>query len=117
MKKLIFVFAAIVALIILFSTIGPMIGLAICLGILYFSFKKFVRASETTSKVFWGIIGVVALIGAISNLPAIIGLVAAYVLYYVYKNWNKKSDVIIEKPSDDPFTNFEKEWEKLNKTW
>jgi lia operon protein LiaI len=82
-------------------------------AILYFLFKKFLKADSTGAKIGWGILGVIALMITASNAPAILAIVAAYVLYLVYKNWNKdKTTTIVE--SDDPFTNFEKQWSQLN---
>ncbi|MFC0186826.1 flagellar basal body rod protein [Fictibacillus aquaticus] len=103
-----------IAAIVLLANLGPMAGLAIGLAILYFAFKKFTGAETTGKKVLWGAIGVLALCASISNLPAILGVVAIYVLYVVYKKWN---DHAISEPavSDDPFTNFERQWAELKK--
>jgi lia operon protein LiaI len=51
---------------------------------------------------------------SIHNAPAIIGVVAAYVLYLVYKNWNSSKKTVVKEESD-PFVNFEKQWNELNK--
>ena len=103
------------ASIILLSQIGPLLGLVISAAILYFAFKQFVKATTTLGKIGWGIGGVIMLVITASNLPAIIGLAAAYVLYLVYKKWNNNKQSIITKKSDDPFQNFEKQWSELNK--
>ena len=103
-----------IAAVVLLGHLGPMIGLVISLAILYYAFKKFVKADSTGKKVIWGAIGILALISSISNVPAILGVVAAYVLYHIYKNWNKK-EVVVKTESSDPFTNFEKQWAELNK--
>jgi len=39
---------------------------------------------------------------------------AAYVLYLVYKNWNKKNKAA-PKNETDPFVSFEKQWNDLKK--
>lgn len=49
---------------------------------------------------------------SIHNAPAIIGVAAAYVLYLVYKNWNKNKRNTV-KEDTDPFVNFEKQWNDL----
>ncbi|MGN8843845.1 lmo0954 family membrane protein [Niallia sp. Sow4_A1] len=104
------------ASIILLSQIGPLLGLVISAAILYFAFKQYVKATSTAGKVGWGIAGIIMLIITASNLPAIIGLAAAYILYLVYKKWNNnKQSIITKKSSDDPFQNFEKQWSELNK--
>ncbi|MCB5236798.1 flagellar basal body rod protein [Niallia alba] len=103
------------ASIILLSQIGPMLGLVISAAILYYAFKQYTKATSTSGKIGWGTAGVIMLIITASNLPAIIGLAAAYVLYLVYKKWNNKQTIITKKSSDDPFQNFEKQWSELNK--
>lgn len=104
------------ASIILLSQIGPLLGLIISAAILYFAFKQFVKATNTSGKIGWGAAGIIMLVITASNLPAIIGLAAAYILYLVYKKWNNnKQSIITKKSSDDPFQNFEKQWSELNK--
>lgn len=115
MKKILLVIAAIIAGTVLFGSIGPLLGLAICVAIAYFSYRQFMKSNETASKVLWGIVGVIGLFGAISNVPALIGVVAIIALYYIYKSWNKGKNDKIDN-LDDPFTNFEREWENLKKT-
>ncbi|PLS18425.1 flagellar basal body rod protein [Bacillus sp. M6-12] len=103
-----------IAAITLLANVGPMIGLAISLVILYFVFKEFLKASRTPSKIAWAIIGLVALSASLANVPSIIGLVAAYVLYLVYKKWNE-TKVSCKTAENDPFINFEKQWAELKK--
>ena len=45
-----------------------------------------------------------ALMASASNIPAVLGIAAAYVLYVVYKNWNKTKTVVHEEK--DPFVNL-----------
>ncbi|WP_400245465.1 flagellar basal body rod protein [Niallia sp. JL1B1071] len=117
MKKFGLFLIGAVASIILLSQIGPLLGLVISAVILYFAFKQYVKATSTTGKIGWGIAGIIMLVITASNLPAIIGLAAVYVLYLVYKKWNnnKKQSIISKNSSDDPFQNFEKQWSELNK--
>jgi lia operon protein LiaI len=116
MKKLGLIVLGGIAAFVLLANLGPMIGLAICSVILYFAFKEFVKTDSTFKKVLWIAIGLITLSALVSNLPAIIGIVAAYVLYVVYKKWNtQKNEVVVEK--NDPFTNFENEWNELNKNF
>ncbi|MGX6442213.1 lmo0954 family membrane protein [Neobacillus sp. K501] len=114
MKKFGLLLAGGIAAMVLLSTIGPMIGLLVSLGILYFIYKQFIKAETTGGKIVLGIFGVIFLMASISNAPAIIGAVAAYVLYLVYKNWNNSKRTIV-KEETDPFVNFEKQWNELNK--
>ncbi|MEH7505825.1 flagellar basal body rod protein [Neobacillus drentensis] len=112
MKKFGLLVAGGIAAIILLSTIGPMLGLLVSLGLLYFIYKKFLKAESTGWKIGLGIIGGIVLLASLHNIPAIIGVGAAYVLYLVYKNWNRNKQVIVKEESD-PFINFEKQWNDL----
>ncbi|MFD1739845.1 flagellar basal body rod protein [Bacillus salitolerans] len=102
-----------VAAIILLANVGPLVGLVISLAIMYYAFKGFMKTNSTVSKVFWAIFGLIAFAATASNVPAIVAVVAAYVLYIVYKKLKQTDEVMVEK--NDPFTNFEKEWAKLNR--
>lgn len=114
MKKFGLLLAGGIAAIVLLSTIGPMIGLIVSLAVLYLIFKQFLKSESTGVKIGLGIIGFFVLMASIHNAPAIIGVVAAYVLYLVYKNWNRSKRSPIKEESD-PFVNFEKQWNELNK--
>ncbi|WP_066256199.1 flagellar basal body rod protein [Neobacillus drentensis] len=114
MKKLGLLVAGGIAAIILLITIGPMVALLVSLVLLYFIYKQFLKAESTGWKIGIGIIGVIVLLASLHNIPAIIGVGAAYVIYLVYKNWNRNKKVIIKKETD-PFINFEKQWNELNK--
>lgn len=105
---------AVVLVVIALSSIGPMIGLAVSVAVLYFSFKQYHKSPSSWGKVFWGVIGIIAIFTSLGNLPAIIGVVALYVLFVVYKKWKqqKVENIVVE---NDPFTNFEKQWNELNK--
>ncbi|MCM3690157.1 flagellar basal body rod protein [Neobacillus niacini] len=112
MKKFGLCLAGGIAAIILLSTIGPMVGLLISLAVLYFIYKQFLKAESTGWKIALGIFGVIFLLVSIANAPAIIGVVAAYVLYLVYKNWNSSKHSVVKEEAD-PFVNFEKQWNEL----
>ena len=113
MKKFGLLLVGGIAAIVLLSQLGPIIGLAVSAAILYLVFKQFIKSTVTWEKVVWGIAGLIMLTITASNLPAIIGVAAAYVLYLVYKKWNGSTSAKIKK--DDPFTNFENQWNELNK--
>lgn len=100
-----------IAAIVLLSTIGPMLGLALSLFILYFIFKQFLKTKTKKGKIGFGILGLIVLMASLHNIPAVIGVLAAYVLYLVYKKWNgNKSETVKE---EDPFVNFEKQWNDI----
>jgi len=114
MKNLLtFTLAAILAIIAI-ASLGNMVGLAICLIIVYFSLKQFLKTRSTWQKIAWGILGVIGLSGLLGNLPALAGIAAIYVLYAGYKNW-KKEKADESKMEQDPFTNFERQWKDLEK--
>jgi lia operon protein LiaI len=104
-----------VAAVVLLTNVGHLVGLAISLVILYYAYKGFKKSESTFSKVVWATLGIIALMTAASNFPAILGGVAAYVLYVVYKKWKLTDQEVISE--DDPFTNFEKQWAELKKTY
>ncbi|MBM7690600.1 lia operon protein LiaI [Peribacillus deserti] len=110
MKKFGLAAAAVIAGVVLLANLGPMVGLAVSIAILYYVAKKFMKAETTGKKVIWGGLGLIMLAASISNAPAIIGVVAAFVLYLIYKNWNKARETQLD---NDPFVNFEREWAKL----
>jgi lia operon protein LiaI len=112
MKKFGLLLAGGLAAVVLLSTIGPMIGLLVSLVLLYFIFKQFLKAESTGGKIGLGIIGFIILMASIPNIPAIIGVAAAYVLYLVYKKWNSKKNSFVKEESD-PFVNFEKQWNDI----
>lgn len=115
MKKFGLLLAGGIAAIILLSNLGPMIGLALSITILYFVYKQFIKTESNWEKAGWGIIGLAALLASASNIPAIIGIGAAYVLYLVYKKWNGTKVTFTKEESNDPFANFEKQWAEINK--
>jgi lia operon protein LiaI len=115
MKKLGLLAAGGIAAAVLVANLGPIVGLAVCLIILYYSFKQFMKAEAAWKKVLWAVLGLSALSAAASNVPAIFGIAAAYVLYIVYKKWNENKQTM--KTGDDPFTNFERQWAELKRNY
>ena len=112
MKKLGLILIGGIAAFVLLINFVPMLALAITLGIGYLVLREFLKAKTTGAKLIWGLIGLLVISVSISNLPSIIGLVAAVVLYFVYKKWNERKVVVEES---DPFSSFEREWAKMNK--
>lgn len=112
MKKVGLFIIGFIALMVVLANVGPLISLAICAVVLYLTFRQFMKSESKGAKIAWAIISIVMLMVTISHFPAILGLVAAYILYLVYKHWNKKDEVIVEDA--DPFINFERQWKDLN---
>jgi lia operon protein LiaI len=114
MKKFLLFLAGLVALIVLLANIGPMILLGVSVWLLYVVFKQFMKSDSTAGKIGWIVAGLIILSIAVSNIYAVIGVAAAYALYWIYKNWTSKKEEVYKK-SDDPFTNFERQWAEMNK--
>lgn len=114
MKKFGLLIAGGIAAIIMLHTIGPMIGLLVSLVLLYFIFKKFLKAETTGGKIGFVIIGLIVLNVTIHHVPALIGVAAAFVLYLVYKKWNETKRNT-RKEENDPFVNFENQWNEIMK--
>ncbi|SHR59507.1 Uncharacterised protein [Mycobacteroides abscessus subsp. abscessus] len=102
-----------IAALVLLANLGPLVGLVVSVAILYFVFKQFLKTDSTGMKIGLGILGFILLMASISNAPAIVGIVAAYILYVVYKKFNETK--VNETVSNDPFQNFENQWSELNK--
>lgn len=119
MKKLGLMILGGIAAIILLANIGPIAIFALSLVILYYAFKGFMKADTSLSKVAWAILGLILFTATASNAPAIVGIVAAITLYFVYKKWTEEKEVptITKKEENDPFVNFEKEWAQLKRNY
>lgn len=103
----------IIAGIIAISNLGPIIGLAFSGVIIYVGVHYYLKSVSTAAKIWWAFVAAVGALSAVSNVPAIIGVLAIGVVWYIHKNWNGES---VSAPTNkDPFTNFERQWAKLNK--
>jgi lia operon protein LiaI len=109
--------AGLVALFVLLVNLGPMVLLGVSIWLLYVIFKQFVKSDSTAGKIAWVIIGLFVLGIGLSNIYALLGLVAAYALYSIFKNWKEDGEdpVVHAAEDDDPFTNFERQWAELNR--
>lgn len=116
LKKFLLFVAGLIALLILIINLGPMVLLGISIWLLYIVFKQFIKSDSTLGKAVWVIVGLFVLGIALSNSYALLGLVAAYALYSIFKNWRKDEEdpVVKVMEDDDPFTNFERQWADLN---
>lgn len=115
MKKFWLLIAGGVAGLILLANLGPMVGFAVSLVVLYFIFKEFLKTESIWVKVALAFVGVMIITATATNIPAIIGVAAAYVLYLVFQKWNEFDFNKPKKEKDDPFQNFEKQWAELKK--
>lgn len=113
MKKVLTVLLMIALSILILTNLGNIIGLAITLAVLYFAFKQYIKSTSVFGKILWGIIGLIALVAGLGNFMAIVGIIAIYLLSVVYKDWKQNHNDTSR--NQDPFTNFEKQWEQMNK--
>lgn len=98
------------------SLFGPLTGLLISAAVLYAGIHFYLKARSTFAKVVWVIVGIIGLTSGISNIPGLVALVAVAGGYFIYKKWNQKeTQPVFTQKSDDPFTNFEKQWNELQK--
>lgn len=113
MKKFLLFVLGLVALLVLLANLGPMILLGVGGWLLYVLFKKFLKTESTIKKIGLVVIGLIVICITLSNIYAVIGVAAAYVLYMIYKEWKREPKE--QEYREDPFTNFEKQWTELNK--
>ncbi|AZB43069.1 flagellar basal body rod protein [Bacillus sp. FJAT-42376] len=115
MKKAGLISAAILAGVVLLINTGHIIGLAISAAIMYYAFKRIKKTESTGKKVLWAVVGLIALSASASNLPAILGLAALYVLIKIWKHL-KSTKNEQDTRSNDPFVHFENQWAEMNKS-
>jgi|SRR5690625_1531931 len=114
MKQFLLLTCALIALIILFVNLGPLILLVACVWLLYVIWKQYVKSKSTGAKIGWVILGLIILSIGLSNIYAVIGLVALYVLYIIYQKWHEEKQSPIDDATD-PFINFEEQWKEFSK--
>ncbi|MFB7140445.1 flagellar basal body rod protein [Gottfriedia sp. NPDC056225] len=90
MKKFLFFILVLILIGVALANLGGLIALALGLVITYFSFKKFMKTDSILMKIFWTIIGLIGLAIAINGLPSLIGVAAAILLYYLYKDYKNQ---------------------------
>ncbi|WP_042150017.1 hypothetical protein [Paucisalibacillus sp. EB02] len=115
MRKFMLFVGGLIALLVLLTNLGPMVLLGLSVWLLYIIFKKFVKSHSVAGKIGWVILGLLILGIAFSNIYAVLGIAAAFALYWIVKNWKKEEhDTIIPADDNDPFSNFERQWAELN---
>lgn len=100
MKNFIWFVLALIALIVLFTNIGPMIVLGVSLFLLYLVFQQFIKTQSVVGRVAWVILGLIILSVALSNMYAIIGIVAIVFLYFIYKKYQEDKEMTFKKHSN-----------------
>ncbi|RSK28253.1 flagellar basal body rod protein [Bacillus sp. HMF5848] len=115
MKKVGLIIIAVIAASVLLSNVGSLVGLAICVAIMYYAFKGFRKTHSVGKRIVWLVVGLMAFNAAASNFPAIVAVVAAIALYMVYKGWKENEHKAVVQEDSDPFTNFERQWAEIQK--
>ena len=117
MKKFGLAIIGIVAAIVVLANLGSILALAISAVITFAGAHYYRKSDSTFLKLFWGTVLVIGLITAVTNVPAFIGIIALLGVYYVWRKWNDRTDdnIIEAKYSDDPFVNFERQWDEITK--
>ncbi len=114
MKKLGLFTLGIIAGLMVILNLGSIIALALTGAIALAGFHYWRKSQSMFAKIFWMTVLVISLICSISNIGAFIGIIAVIGVYYVYRKWNDR-DMKPNITSDDPFTNFERQWNDLTK--
>lgn len=117
MKKFgLFIIGGIAAITIL-GSLGALSGLAISAAILFVGIHFYIKSNSTFSKVVWALVAIAGILSATANIPGFIGLAAIAILWFIIRKWNgtEPSDSFFTPKKDDPFTNFENQWNELTK--
>lgn len=117
MKKIGLLVLGIIAGIVAVANLGSLLGLVISALIVYAGVHFYLKSESTLLKIFWASIGILGLLSAVSNIPAFVAILAIVGVWYVVKKWKNEPVSISESKivSDDPFVNFEKQWNELYK--
>lgn len=114
MKKFLLYCGIIFFALIAFVSLLPVAGLIVSGVVVAAGLHFYTEAKSLFTKILSATLALAGLVSALSNIPGFIGILAVAILYYFYKI-TKNNDAAIITKTDDPFTNFENEWAKLNK--
>lgn len=117
MKKFGLIALGIIAGIVVLANLGSLLGLAVSALIVFAGVHFYLKSDSTFLKIFWASAGIIGLLTAVVNVPGFFGILAIVGIWYVVKKWNNDS-ISFSTPivnSDDPFVNFEKQWNELSK--
>ncbi|MGE7093009.1 ABC transporter permease [Lysinibacillus sp. NPDC048646] len=117
MKKFLLLTSGIIAACVALALIGPLAGLLFSGVLVALGMHFYIASKSTFTKIIWATVGLIGVLSAVSNIPAMVGLAAIAIIYVIYKKWNGEDVKIptVEAKEEDPFTNFEKEWSNLTK--
>ena len=118
MKKIGLAILGITAAIIALANLGSLLALALSVLIAYAGFHYYRKSDSTITKLFWGGVLLIGLLTAIANVPAFFGIISIIAVLYVWRKWNGVNNIENENvitPSNDPFSNFERQWNDITK--
>jgi lia operon protein LiaI len=116
MKKFGLVVLGTIAGIIALVNLGSLLGLALSALLVFAGMHFYLKGESRLSKFFWIAVGIVGLLTAVANVPGFFGILAIAGLWYVMREWKQQPLTLSNTSySADPFTNFEKQWDELNK--
>lgn len=92
MKKVLLITGAVIAAAVLLANLGSLLVLAISVAIGYYGLRRFILTDSVGAKIGWGVVIGIGVCISLSNLPALIGLVALAALYYLYRAWKKDKE-------------------------
>ena len=117
MKKFGLLVIGIIAGITVLVNLGSLLGLAVSALIVFAGVHFYLKSDSTFLKIFWASVGIIGLITTVVNVPGFFGILAIAAVWYVIKKWNNEP-ITFSAPivkTDDPFVNFEKQWNELSK--
>ena len=116
MKKFGLAALGITAAIVVLANLGSLLALAFSALMAYAGFHYYRKHDSIISKLFWGGVLLIGLLTAISNVPAFFGIIALIGVLYVWRKWKgTENSNVISNVSDDPFVNFERQWNEITK--
>ena len=118
MKKFGLIVMGTIAGIVALVNLGSLLGLALSALLVFAGMHFYLKGGSTLSKVLWIAVGIIGLLTAVANVPGFFGILAIVGLWYVVRKWKQQPLVLSNQAtafSSDPFTNFEKKWQELNK--
>jgi lia operon protein LiaI len=117
MKKFGLVVLGSIAGIIALVNLGSLLGLALSALLVFAGMHYYLKGGSTLTKLFWIAVGIIGLLTAVANVPGFFGILAIVGLWYVVRKWKQQPINIANQVSlsSDPFTNFENQWNELNK--
>ncbi|MCM3225413.1 lmo0954 family membrane protein [Terribacillus saccharophilus] len=92
MKKVLLIIGAVIAAAVLLANLGSLLVLAISVAIGYYGLRRFILTDSVGAKIGWGVVIGIGVCISLSNLPALMGLVALAALYYLYRAWKKDKE-------------------------